>query len=704
MRAHSCRPILSSTAAIGADLSSRALWLVSLLALASVACGTDAPAGGPSLAGGSDATSNVDAGQLADGAQVEDAVATDAAASDAVLPDSGGGLCGDGTCDPAESTANCPLDCKTGGGTGAKACLENQCATAMSSCFNSPTKDCAAFVDCASGCSDVACVQICIQKGGEPDKGTKAVLQCGSTKGCFDLKPVCGDGQCEKGETAQSCAQDCGAVAPVCGNGKCEEGETAQSCGKDCGQVKPVCGNGACEAGETAQNCKQDCFPGGPVCGDGVCATGESAATCPVDCQSPAFCGNGKCEPGESEATCAKDCGTTPTDPISCAKSKCPTEFDACLKDAPCAKLIACFSSCKPDDESCYEQCAKQIGGMPPAAFQQLGVCAEKLCNNGGSSCGDGTCDPDESSQSCPMDCKPQQPVCGNGKCEGPQESSFSCPQDCKPTKPVCGNGACEPGETSSSCAKDCGGAQEVLVCAKAKCSSSYTKCANSPSCNKALTCMGKCTSSQCLQQCSTQAQGDFQTFIALAQCAQSTGCLSGGTTGPTCGDGKCEQGETSKSCPKDCDTAAATCKGACGGQADAGGCWCDNVCESQGDCCADKKQYCGAGPKCGDGKCEQGESQKSCPKDCGTPTATCGNGKCEQGETSQSCAQDCGPPKPNCGNGICEAPFESSESCPKDCGVAPAKPCKSKSDCADSEICCNKPQGTICVAAGQCF
>jgi hypothetical protein len=46
-------------------------------------------------------------------------------------------------------------------------------------------------------------------------------------------KPVCGNGKCETGETAQSCAADCSS-SPVCGNGTCETGETAQSCPKDC--------------------------------------------------------------------------------------------------------------------------------------------------------------------------------------------------------------------------------------------------------------------------------------------------------------------------------------------------------------------------------------------------------------------------------------------------------------------------------------
>jgi len=80
-------------------------------------------------------------------------------------------------------------------------------------------------------------------------------------------EPVCGDGNCDSSETAESCPTDCKAPeppTPVCGDEKCDSSETAESCPTDCkppAPPEPVCGDGKCESSETSATCSQDCQP-----------------------------------------------------------------------------------------------------------------------------------------------------------------------------------------------------------------------------------------------------------------------------------------------------------------------------------------------------------------------------------------------------------------------------------------------------------
>ncbi len=108
-------------------------------------------------------------------------------------------------------------------------------------------------------------------------------------------------------------ARLCGSPA-VCGNGNCEAGESSVSCPADCGAV---CGDGTCNGGETSATCPADCGSAGG-CGDGICAGvagGENCLTCATDCACVgagcrrACCGDGVCTlKYESAATCDADC------------------------------------------------------------------------------------------------------------------------------------------------------------------------------------------------------------------------------------------------------------------------------------------------------------------------------------------------------------------------------------------------------------
>ena len=134
------------------------------------------------------------------------------------------------------------------------------------------------------------------------------------------------------------------------------------------------------------------------------------------------------------------------------------------------------------------------------------------------------------------------------------------------------------------------------------------------------------------------------------------------------CGNGTCEPGESSETCPKDCIKTLPVCG--------------NFICE-RGDVDINKGSQCfkDCNYYCGDGKCDYDygqydyyklteglytttkETYWSCPQDCGY----CGDGICRNGKNKGDCPQDCAKDSV-CGNDICEI-NETPESCLNDCG-----------------------------------
>jgi hypothetical protein len=96
-----------------------------------------------------------------------------------------------------------------------------------------------------------------------------------------------------------------------------------------------------------------------------------------------------------------------------------------------------------------------------------------------------------------------------------------------------------------------------------------------------------------------------------------------------TCGNGVCNSGETTTTCPADCHGAMSTLT------------------------------------SCGNGECGGTEDSNNCPGDCGPPN--CGDLTCSTGETSSNCPDDCG--DAICGNSVCVSSVETAAECPQDCG-----------------------------------
>lgn len=303
-------------------------------------------------------------------------------------------------------------------------------------------------------------------------------------------------------------------------------------------------------------------------------------------------CGDGTCDDGEDSSSCPDDCGTPdPCDGVTCESSSTTCEDGF---------VATCSNSCS--GGTCSE-CTPDCSGHDVPA----------------TSCGDGTCDSEESQDSCPSDCGSAS-TCGDGVCDVSEDSS-SCPSDC-PFAGFCGDGSCDSDEDPATCPVDCGSA-----------------CGD-----------GSCNFGEDCSSCSTD-------------CGVCT----------TCGDGVCEAGED-VDCPGDCETCG---NGVCGGGEDKFNCasdcgFCgDDVC-SGGETDTSCPDDCGGSTFCGDGVCDVSE-QDWCSDDCKSGSGTCGNYVCDSGEDTFNCPQDCGVGF-NCGDGICdnlngEDVYSCADDCPGWCG-----------------------------------
>ncbi|EPX57944.1 hypothetical protein D187_004478 [Cystobacter fuscus DSM 2262] len=112
------------------------------------------------------------------------------------------------------------------------------------------------------------------------------------------------------------------------------------------------------------------------------------------------------------------------------------------------------------------------------------------------------------------------------------------------------------------------------------------------------------------------------------------------------CGDGMCQGGESQYSCPDDCGYPSYCGDGVCSAAAG----------ESDLNCATDCY--------CGDNLCNGSESVNTCPRDCGCPNL-CGNGVCNNNETTGTCWTDCGT---LCGDRVCNG-GENASNCAQDCG-----------------------------------
>jgi len=224
---------------------------------------------------------------------------------------------------------------------------------------------------------------------------------------------VCTDDSCD---SVSGCANANNTVA-------CDDGDactTSDTCaGGACSGIAETCDDSiACtvDSCNTANGCQN--VPNDSLCGDGQTCD-ENSGTC-------IGCGNDSCEIGEDCNSCPADCVSG--EPVGCGNGVCEPSIDE--------DCLSCPTDCrgKQKGASKRQYCCGDGDGVNPIG------CADPRCNEEGNLCSD-----------IPADSY----CCGDFSCEA-EENSFTCEVDCGP-EPVCGDGACDPGEDQCNCKPDCG-------------------------------------------------------------------------------------------------------------------------------------------------------------------------------------------------------------------------------------------------------
>lgn len=448
------------------------------------------------------------------------------------------------------------------------------------------------------------------------------------------------------------------------------------------GQLGDTGGLDGLEGGDLALDATADAQPDADPQGEvqpgedaaGDAGPGEDSAGPPDS--SGATCGNEICEQGENALTCRKDCKATGA--LLCLATDCKSALDACFELPSCVTSAACALDCT--DEACRDACQDGLAGATSFVVDGLVSCGE-----------DAECF--ASAGTCPG-------ACG----ELVEGATCQCQDDCEVF-----NDCCEGYEA------ECAGG---VTCAEDKCPAEFAACQALPECEATVACAAACTTTACVVACgSGKSQAVLSAFQGLRTCTKAQ-CAP---VGPACGDGTCDEGETTENCAADCKAGGPVCgNGSC------------EATETPANCAAD----CKAGPVCGDGKCETPETAANCAADCKastSPLVTCidqqcnaelaacvANAECVKAvtclekcaATDQGCVTNCaskggfgqqaidlalcvagssclsGGGSPDCGNGTCGA-GETTQNCPADCPPTPNKCGNGKCDQGENQFNC---------------
>ena len=316
-----------------------------------------------------------------------------------------GGCEGDGpdnSCSGSETTSSCPEDCCQQYSVDCDTCLGNSgcgwMAEGDGSCIMNPPEDNPPGM--LTSCSG-SCVK---RSGCSGDCGLFSTdgVACYSDFMCNEaciVDPICGDLECNGGETCSSCPGDCGACAAVCSDGiingddQCDGTNITETCGSmgfytgtiscvDCVIVTTGCtncGNNTIDSGETCdgtalggETCKtKDYDMGGTLACSASCdafdfSGCEASSICDDgNITSPEVCEAGKlngqtCElqgKGPGILTCGIDCKSFDTS--ECTEvTETETPDDTSNNDTPDTNTDSNDSS---DNETSSDACGNWV-------------------------------------------------------------------------------------------------------------------------------------------------------------------------------------------------------------------------------------------------------------------------------------------------------------------------------------------------------
>ena len=507
--------------------------------------------------------------------------------------------------DADSAKTHCPHAGASGGGVCGTPC-DLYCHESKTNC----TGDAAIYKD------DAECMTACgelIKKLGTPGDKAGDTLACRiyhlavAGGGADAAKTHCphgaadGGGVCVADACTPACeGKDCGDDGCKGSCGTCGDGKSCDASGK-CVEGKQDCGT--CYEGTTCDTTNGKCYGG--ACGDIT-----YGGTCWADGKAVVYCGGEELVSQQCEAGCVQegeyaDCACKP----DCTGKVCGGDGCGGSCGADCAEGLACDDS---TGQCVTPGCGGKCGG------KGVGGCwCDDYCFKNGDCCAD---------------------ICT--ACVTGETDNFT--EQCK---------ACETGCTGKECGKDCFGKEcgtctgeavcdDTNKCCTPKCDGKtcgddgcggYCSCKGEQVCDdKDVCCTPKCDGTTCGDNgcggyCYCNGSDVCGADDKCAPCVPNCEGLSCGGDG--CG-GECGKCDAGMGCDDKGACVKQTCEGACGDKG-AGGCWCDDYCFDNGDCCTDVCTLCITGEtnnfteQCK--VCEAGCGTKKCGTDCfGTSCGEC--------------------------------------------------------------------------------